>query len=465
MGSKASTRHECIKCAETSSPRFRTGPDGSKSLCNRCYYRYRNRRMVVYQDKRGRLSVLQKRGSRPMRVTGFTRKEKGGSSVTNFFQPLIEPFNSRQTAKASQNNEAHENDHHDQIRHRLHVNTCLHCKKQDSSELQLGPDGPTTLCLLCHTSYSCRELPLYEDLNGVITVCRSPQSQRVDHVGFHLQGMQRDLTRPIIKPWLGKARQKATVLTARTYERQLHQRTARPNVSKAYLRTHGISPHPSSVAAANAHMQRRHHRTAVQNVALEKGSSSKTENAVGIPFPMQGTSKTTAQVTGVASDLAHQQHFSGTGGIGMRKSAIPPKDHDKPTTEEGKPRRLLEISGQRCGVRSGIAVKATCLVRGGTETRRFAFNLNHTAESFIEFLQDIFELEDFYIRYKDPANDEITVSTGAEIRELFAVFLECDMSPICIDVIPLCMEARGRILSRGLIEVVEQHREYRKTIF
>lgn len=62
----------CFRCGVTGSRPWRTGPDGSQTLCNSCGLQYEHQNMIVYEDiGSGRISAAVFPGSRPAKVIGF----------------------------------------------------------------------------------------------------------------------------------------------------------------------------------------------------------------------------------------------------------------------------------------------------------------------------------------------------------------------------------------------------------
>lgn len=384
--------------------------------------------MIVYKDKSGNVSAVQRRGSQPVRVVGFNKRQTGFS---NLFSPITEPLEPKSSSCAgfregSQDAKAWVPKDYGYER------LCLKCASNSDDGLHLGPDGPHTLCIRCHRRYSCRELPLYKDVCGSITV--SVTSHRVDHVGFHLEGMQRDLAQPITEPWLGKARVSATVLETKKLRSRVVERVSRlEHTAFKFRKVHRHRNQAISIAASAAMMAAQRASPAVSGGVRVKGEDeaglhSQHDSRAGRDLPRVN------RVIRLAN-CAHGHKGEITGGSGSDTALQ--RGHQLAATRHGSStqHRNLETRGP---LRSGMAVKASCRTAGMVIVRRFAFDPKLRPETFIQHVRDIFSLTgDFFIRYKDEAGDEITVSTGAEITELFVVALETSVSPIRIEITPL----------------------------
>eukprot|EP00172_Hildenbrandia_rubra_P004051 Plantae.Rhodophyta-Hildenbrandia_rubra.ctg7468.p1 GENE.Plantae.Rhodophyta-Hildenbrandia_rubra.ctg7468~~Plantae.Rhodophyta-Hildenbrandia_rubra.ctg7468.p1 ORF type:complete len:246 (-),score=33.68 Plantae.Rhodophyta-Hildenbrandia_rubra.ctg7468:1157-1894(-) len=58
--------HHCVHCGATETPLWRTGPDGPRSLCNRCGVRKSKGKMQLYRNIEGRVTCIKSPGAVPI---------------------------------------------------------------------------------------------------------------------------------------------------------------------------------------------------------------------------------------------------------------------------------------------------------------------------------------------------------------------------------------------------------------
>lgn len=395
-----------------------------------------------------------------MRIIGFARRKTG---CFNLFQPIMKPLDAPHSRSSLDLQKDAGDESHATEERPSQLAKCLRCDQTVDDGLHLGPDGPSTLCFPCHRRYSCRELPLYRHSNGSITVFRLSAGHRVDHVGFQLEGMQRDLAQPIVKPWLGKARESATVLaTKKVQSRPAERLTHLEKVPFKFQRVDFHRTRVSGVAAARRMASARKGNSVLGGYTRVKeeenaGSQSQHESRTGRDFLR-------VNHTARAPDSAQVRIGETTGGLRLDTLVAFPEGNQL-ISGPARDGICMQTGSSGGGylVRSGIAVKATCCTGGNAVVRRFAFHPNRQPEAFIGHVRQIFGLRsDFFMRYKDGADDEITVSTVEEITELFVVALESCISPVLIEVIPLHEDSQSHFASRGLVKLAEEFLEVKE---
>lgn len=408
----------CLKCKTKKTRRWQSGPDGLKTLCSHCHCEYRKRRIVIYKNRKGICSVLNKKGTKPAKIVGFGTKQSGRN---NFLMPLTEFVDPPAEKKVLKDTD-------DEIISQAEPAdvSCLRCREV-CRDPRLGPDGQKTLCLPCHRRYICRELPLYKDSSGSITVSCVVGGYRVDHVGFHLKGMQRDLTRPITKPWLGKARETATILTTRTLQCRIRDVSRQHHMP---FKFQTVQRRQNTFATGTSPFSSVRNGP-VSSPRVKEEAATVPQHRL-IPGSNRGYQKISNTVL-TSSDGFNIDYKAGSAPSRIIDASLL---KDRTTASRGRSWTLDRHHPRDTSVRSGVAVKASCRISGSVVTRRFSLNPDRQPEYFIEDVRHIFGLQsDFYIRYKDSANDEITASTRMEISELFAIALESTVSPVVIEVI------------------------------
>eukprot|EP00177_Eucheuma_denticulatum_P007729 GFKZ01014059.1.p1 GENE.GFKZ01014059.1~~GFKZ01014059.1.p1 ORF type:complete len:502 (+),score=33.95 GFKZ01014059.1:229-1734(+) len=176
-------------CRTTSTPQWGHGPDGPYTLCSRCYNKYRNRQVDLYQDVRTKnLSVVPSRTSYQVRHVGFRRRGGAGLRM-NISRPIVEDFRStsrnfqqerpRPVAAVPENNRRITNSNKKPGGPRqCAVEHCTRAAKEN------GPDGVATLCKLCFMRYAERKMVLYQDPFGLVSVVRRPGCRKVKVANF-----------------------------------------------------------------------------------------------------------------------------------------------------------------------------------------------------------------------------------------------------------------------------------------
>eukprot|EP00177_Eucheuma_denticulatum_P002084 GFKZ01003725.1.p1 GENE.GFKZ01003725.1~~GFKZ01003725.1.p1 ORF type:complete len:540 (-),score=81.53 GFKZ01003725.1:2148-3767(-) len=85
----APTRCLVPSCGATSSNQWGVSPDGPRTLCCRCYSRYYQNRLPLYQDRDTKaLSVIPTENSRPMLILGFPPGKHG----RDLSRPIVRPM-------------------------------------------------------------------------------------------------------------------------------------------------------------------------------------------------------------------------------------------------------------------------------------------------------------------------------------------------------------------------------------
>eukprot|EP00177_Eucheuma_denticulatum_P002302 GFKZ01004127.1.p1 GENE.GFKZ01004127.1~~GFKZ01004127.1.p1 ORF type:complete len:416 (+),score=30.86 GFKZ01004127.1:206-1453(+) len=195
-------------CGITNPSKWGTGPDGPDTLCNRCYNKYRNCELDIFQDIRsGKLSVAPSWDSIQVSHIGFHRKGGSGRQM-NISRPIFEPISVsrkpfrpeglRSTPAVTERRKLLGSDSAHQGKK---IDKCLIAGCERLAKMT-GPDGPFTLCGICHLKYAEHEMILYQAPHGPISVVKKEGWRRVGVTTFHVRGGNTiDWRQPSVEPW------------------------------------------------------------------------------------------------------------------------------------------------------------------------------------------------------------------------------------------------------------------------
>lgn len=170
---------------------LRTGPDGSRTLCGACYWKYSSLRLHVYRDKNGNVSAAWKSGARPVKLLGFRKKD----GVRDLTRPKTSSFAPNKRPSRQEG-------------------LCIRCKQKASPGVRSGPDGPRTLCLECFDLYRDCQLTLFQQACGFVSVVQTPGSLPVYVKGFKKTTPREHFLHPVVAPLLPRRRECSTVRSA-----------------------------------------------------------------------------------------------------------------------------------------------------------------------------------------------------------------------------------------------------------
>lgn len=93
------TGNWCRKCGSRQSTRWRTGPDGLKTLCTSCSHRYSRMGIVLYRNAESPVSALARPGWQPVAITGFKKANNG--QTRDLRAPVVRAMSAEEVARSA----------------------------------------------------------------------------------------------------------------------------------------------------------------------------------------------------------------------------------------------------------------------------------------------------------------------------------------------------------------------------
>lgn len=422
----------CRNCETKDTSRWQAGPDGHRTLCTPCSSRYKNKDILLFGDKEGKVSLQPGSGRHPVVVTGWGGCGSGPrAGQRDLTKPLVRSLRPDESVvkRDRHMDVAHEEENreessflkraahagHDntqgpkrpEIRKRIQPKRCCKCDRTGISGWGTGPDGHKSLCSTCHNLYVTKRMVLFQDKEGRVSATSKPEMRLV-----------------IVMDWDRRPADGMRILCAPRV-RPLSLRHHRGNL----LLGRDISPRMLEY---------------IPPAGASSGSGSPPSNGAVISTraPVNASPRRTNPTS------RSLQHATSASPVGLyeSKSVFAIDSHrDRTEVREAGVNAIREWEERAIGPGSGIPVekftfekqqvsmKASHKSKGVLFVRRFGIQPGLSWESFRDQVCKIFNVSDALdMTYVDEAGDIVTVSSDVEMEMMFAIARIHSISPIRI---------------------------------
>eukprot|EP00177_Eucheuma_denticulatum_P005034 GFKZ01009163.1.p1 GENE.GFKZ01009163.1~~GFKZ01009163.1.p1 ORF type:complete len:469 (+),score=47.32 GFKZ01009163.1:170-1576(+) len=385
----------CRRCQTQTTSRWRTGPDGLRTLCSRCAFSYAEMKIKIFRDAAGNLSATKKEGNIAVTISGFETHPDG---TRNLLRPLIAAQRSaqrktkaRRPAERSSSEGSLQDD----------SPWCRKCGTRESSRWRTGPDGFKTLCTPCSKRYVRHQLVLFQSSDGRVSAEAKPGWKPVAITGFQIS--EKDGTRILSTPAV-------RLMTTKEV-------STSPDTCVEYV--------PAPPCQISTSLQQSESRTSPSiTVNIQKEETPKQDEVEGTgacPGPEQALSETSRTLRRII-DANENEACKALLDLERTYVVVP----DPATMRADAENQEMTHS-----------VKASCKTAGGVFlVRRFTISSEMAYDEFANHLRDLFKISGSVdITYEDDEGDSVTVSSGLELRVMMSIAKANAISPIRVTVV------------------------------
>lgn len=353
-------------------------------------------KVTIFRDGDGNLSATRKEGTVEVAISGFDTHPDG---TRNLLRPIVAPLVSSQRESAvhspverSANKGSRQDDNP----------WCRKCGTRESSRWRTGPDGFKTLCTPCSKRYVRHQLVLFQSSDGRVSAEAKPGWKPVAITGFQISEKDgtRILSTPAVRPM--------TTTEVSTS----------PDTCVEYV--------PAPPCQTSISPQQSESRTS-PSIALniQKEEIPKRDEGQGTRVfldPEQALSETSRTLLRII-DANENEACKALLDLERNHVVAPDSVKEESDTENHEMTH---------------SVKACCKSEGGVFlVRRFTISCGLTFDEFANHLRDLFKLSgSINITYEDDEGDNVTVSSGLELRVMMSIARENSISPIRVTVVP-----------------------------